>query len=269
MKRFIGVSLGGGKTDKTSVAVVEYYPEHNKVFLAQLFDKIKTEDEFSADLQIHEFINQNKSEVEFVAFDAPLDYPKCLQCALPCPGYEVCTEPEIKWMWKHFNKHGKGKRPQKLFTPYTERCVEMYIAAELEEPFAIHHAMGANTAPMLARAQFISRRLEYPTIEVYPKLSVWRIGTTLRVNKSQLRFYRHSVDGDEARLSWLQSLSNSKQFGSYFIYQQDAKTMVENLHSFEAFVCALTAFFKYQGWTEKRPKGFPVNESWIEFPIIF
>jgi hypothetical protein len=269
MKRFIGVSLGGGKTDKTSVAIVEYYPEHNKIFLAKLFEKIKTEDEFSADLQIHEFLNQYKSEVEYVAFDAPLDYPKCLQCALPCPGYELCTEIEIKWMWNHFNEHRKDKRPKKLFTPYTERCVEMYIAHELEEPFNINHAMGANMAPMLARAQFISRRLDYEAIEVYPRLSVWRVGVELRVNKSHLRFYRHAVDGDNSRLNWLQALSNSKQFGSYFMYQQDVNLMVENLHSFEAFICALTAFFKYKDFTEKRPKGFPLNESWIEFPKIF
>ena len=41
--KFLGLSLSGGKTDKSCIAVIEYYPEHKKTFLARLFDKIKNE----------------------------------------------------------------------------------------------------------------------------------------------------------------------------------------------------------------------------------
>src|SRR5690348_11737461 len=54
--RFIGISLGGGKTDKTCLAILEYYPAQNKIFLSRLFDRIKTEGEVSADLQVHSLI---------------------------------------------------------------------------------------------------------------------------------------------------------------------------------------------------------------------
>src|SRR6185312_5418436 len=42
--RFIGISLGGGKTDKTALSVIEYYPIQRKIFLSRLFDKIQSED---------------------------------------------------------------------------------------------------------------------------------------------------------------------------------------------------------------------------------
>src|SRR4051812_5409504 len=67
--RFIGLALGGGKTDKTCLSVLEYFPSQNKIFLSRLFDRIKTEGEVSADLQIHSLITQCPTPVESVSFD--------------------------------------------------------------------------------------------------------------------------------------------------------------------------------------------------------
>src|SRR5690349_9817243 len=88
--RFIGVSLGGGKTDKTCLSTLEYYPDQKKIFLSRLFDKIRTEGEVSADAQIIRLIRQNPPPVESVTFDVPLQLPKCLICPHKCPGYEEC-----------------------------------------------------------------------------------------------------------------------------------------------------------------------------------
>ncbi len=151
-----------------------------------------------------------------------------------------------------------------MFTPYTQRCIEMYLQTELEEPFNLHHALGANSAPLLARASFIQRRLSAPCIEVYPKLTLWRLGKVLNVMKSYLRGHREAFGGDDARAQFLKSLNENN---IAFIYHQDMKHMVENNHAFEAFLCGFTAFLKYKGLTEKKPKKFPANESWIEFPI--
>lgn len=262
--RFIGISLAGGKSDKACVAVLEYYPENKKIFLSRLFEKIKPEEKISADLKIHELIEQNLSTTEYVAFDAPWRMPNCLSCEKKCPGYESCHESHIEWMWHHQDDKLKKKRPKKLFTPYTQRCIEMYFQTELEEAFHLHHAMGANSAPLLARAAFIQRRLSANCIEVYPKLSLWRIGESLSVMKSHLRNHRDAFGGDESRAQFLQCLS---QNNIAFIYHQDMKSMVENNHAFEAFICGFTAFLKYKGLTEKRPKGFPATEDWIEFPV--
>lgn len=262
--RFIGVSLGGGKSDKACVAVVEYYPKHHKVFLSRIFEKIKSDENISADLKIHEIIEQYHDEIESVAFDVPMNLPNCMTCKLKCPGYENCKEPQIEWMWNYFRARNKKKKPRKIFTPYTQRAVEMYLATEMDEPFILQHALGANTAPLLGRAHFIARRLHVTKIEVFPKLSLWRIGKSLHVMKSHLRFHKHAVSGEESRRSILHALSTHNVA---FVYDQDVKLMIANNHAFEAFICALTAFLKYRGLTEKKPDSFPKNEDWIEFPL--
>lgn len=262
VKIFAGLALGGGKTDKTCLALLEYYPHYRKIFLSQLFPRIRSEGELSADQIVFRLI-EGAGEVETIAVDAPLKLPKCMRCRLKCPGYEDCSEPEIKWMWKHYRERNKKKRPERLFTPYTERCAELYVSSELEEVFHPSHALGSNLAPLTARALFLERRMKAPAIEVYPKLSLWRIGRALGVIKSHLRYHKHAVGGDESREAILEKLV---QRDIAFIYEQDARTMIEFAPAFDAFVCALTAVLKFTGQTEPRPKGFPRAEAWIEFP---
>lgn len=261
--RFVGLSLGGGKADKACMAILEYYPKHHKVFLAKIFEKIKTEDKISADLKIHEILDQYNGMIHTLALDTPWKQPLCLTCKLKCPGYEVCGEPHIQWMWEYNKEHTAKKRPKKLFTPYTQRAVELHLSTELEEPFHMSNAMGANSAPLLARAAFILRRLNVPAIEVYPKLSVWRIGLSLHVLKSHLRSHKHSAVGEDSRRGILKELG---EHNIAFVYDQDRRLMIENNHAFEAFICAMTAFLEHKGQTESRPKGFPKTEDWIAFP---
>ena len=47
--RFAGVALGGGKTERTAVAVIEFYPESKRIFLRALRDKVKSEGLVSSD----------------------------------------------------------------------------------------------------------------------------------------------------------------------------------------------------------------------------
>ena len=272
--RFAGVSLGGGKTDKTAVAVIEYYPEGKRVFLRTLRDKIGSIEKGhetsldgdgpeTADAQLLAQLTSDDHQLTSIAFDAPLQMPKCIRCELKCPGFESCKLPEIRWMWQMHRKRDRTKRPNKMFTPYTERSAEIYIAHELEEPFHPSHALGSNAAPLTARAHYLRRRLHVPVIEAYPKLTLWRVGLALNIPKSYLRFHRHAVDSDEARLYILKTLIEKE---IAFIYQQDLKVMVENSQAFDAFMGALTAFLKFRGQTEKPPLDFPKHESWIEFP---
>ncbi len=261
--RFVGLSLGGGKADKACMAILEYYPKHHKVFLAKIFERIRTEAGISADLKIHEILEQYDGMIHSLAVDAPWKVPYCMSCKLKCPGYETCGEDHIKWMWDYNKEHTVKKRPKKLFTPYTQRAVELHLATELEEPFQVPNAMGANAAPLLARASFILRRLNIPAIEVYPKLSIWRIGLSLHVLKSHLRSHKHAAVGEDSRRGILKELG---EHNVAFVYDQDRRLMIENNHAFEAFICAMTAFLEYKGQTESRPKGFPKTEDWIAFP---
>jgi len=262
--RFIGLSLAGGKTDKTALAIIEYFPKQNKIFLSRLFEKVKPEGEISSDAQVYRLITSS-GDFETVAFDVPLQLPKCMRCKLKCPGYEDCKQTEIQWMWKHYRKLNEKKKPKKIFTPYTERCVEQYLTTELEEPFHLSHALGANLAPLTARALFLTRRLKSSTQEVYPKLSLWRIGRSLGIQKSYLRFHKHSVGGEESRKAILEKLIAQNVA---FLYDQDVKILAENSQAFDAFICGLTAVLSFRGQTESRPKDFPKTESWIEIPKL-
>jgi len=264
MHRFLGLSLAGGKSDKACLAVIEYFPKYKKIFLTKIFERIKTEDEISADLKIFEYIEQVRENAESLSMDTPWQVPLCLRCEMKCPGYENCKEPHIEWMWKHSKEKNKKKKPKKIFTPYTQRSVEMIFATEFEEPFILPHALGANQAPLLARAAFLKKRIDLPTLEIYPKASLWRLGRSLNVMKSHLRYHRHSVGGAESRRVILQALGASN---TAFVYEQDIRLMTENNHAFEAFLCAFTGFLQFKGLTEERPKGFPKNEDWIQLPL--
>ena len=263
--RFAGVALAGGKTDKTAVAVIDYYKDQSRIFLRSLRDRIRSEGEVSADLALHRMLTEEELSLHSIAFDVPLQLPKCIRCELKCPGFEKCRQPEIKWMWNNYHSMVRKKKPHKLFTPYTERCSELHIASELEEPFHPSHALGANAAPLAARAHFIRRRLpkKLPTHECYPKLSVWRIGRALKISKAHLRLHRNSVGGEEARQAILNALIEE---GIAFIYQQDLRQMIECNQPFEAFISALTLFLHFRGQCQKPPPSFPKGERWIIFP---
>ena len=262
-KVFLGLSISGGKTDKTCFSVIEYFPDQNKIFLSQLVDKIKTDKETSSDLKLHQLILPYEKSATSLSMNVPLTWPKCIRCRLKCPGYEACKEKEIQWMWKKFRKNIKKNKLKKLFTPYTERCVEQYLASEIEEVFHLPHALGANVAPLTARAFFIKKRLKLKFLEVYPKLNLWRIGRALGIQKSYLRAHKHAVSGLDARKAILDNLVD---MDVAFIYVQDFQTMVRDSHAFDAFICALTGVLKYRNQCEKKPKDFPSSEGWIEIP---
>ncbi len=255
--------MGGAKTDKTALALIEYYPDQNKIFLSQITDKIKSVGDVSGDLVLYEEIQKHEGHIDGIGINAPLSLPKCLRCPLECPGFEVCTEEEILWMWEQRKKLKSKKKNLKLFSPYVERCVEHWLSLEIEEDLQPQNAFGANMAPLYARAHYLQRRLKMDCIEVFPKLSLWRIGRALLIQKSYLRFHKHAVGGEEARQAILQSLVNRD---IAFLYEQDIRLMTKNAQAFDAFICALTALLKQKGQCEPRPKDFPSEETWIEVP---
>ncbi len=268
-KRFAGIFLGGSKNERTSFAVLEYFPKYKKVFLKVLHDKLPLKKDISSDTQLISLIEKTEKPIHLLAMNTPIVLPKCLRCNLKCPGQEKCKQPEIKWLWDYHNKKAKSKRPNKIFAPYTQRCAEVYLANELEEPFFPSDALGSNMAPLTVRTQFLLKRLKANIIEFNPKVSVWRVGRSLNIQKSYLRFYRHSLESAEGRQYVLQELIKRD---IAFIYSQDLKLLVDNPNCFDAFFGALTAYLKYKKQVEGIPKGFPKNEGWIEVPkktIIF
>lgn len=262
--KFAGLTLGGGKGRKTCLAILEYYVKEKKLFLTELHDKIEESEKLSADSKIIQILERHKDDLHSVGIDAPLKMPKCIRCRLMCPGHEKCQEPEIKWMWKLHKKREPKKRPNKIFTPYTERCIEQYVATEIHPELASDHALGSNRAPLAARAMYLKRRMHHvQAIEVMPKVSLWRLGQQMGIHKTRLLKYKTVTDGEEIRQKILDEWTEGDLS---FIYHRDFKLMVKDAFAFESFICAYTTFLKSKGLCEKRPKDFPKNESWVAIP---
>lgn len=260
--RFLGLSLSGGKSDRSCLAVIDFYPDSKRLFLSGIFDRVKSEEYISADLKLHELISQFADNCDWLGFDVPLTIPKCLRCELPCPGFETCSVEEIKWM-RGLYQNIKKKKPKKMFTPYTQRAVDLYLQELEDDNLEIQQALGANLAPMTARAHFIQRRLDIPSFEIAPKVSVLRLGQKLHIGKTHLLNYRSTTSGEEARRIFLQALSDKT---GLFIYQQDLKTLIESYHAFDALICAFVGFLHYQEKTQEAPSDFPKASGWAWFP---
>lgn len=245
--------------------MVEFFPDQKKIFLSSLVEQIQNQDGISSDTQIYRMIESVGKNIESIAVDAPLTMPKCLRCKMKCPGFEVCIEPELKWMTKYYGRKNSQRKPLRVMTPYTERCTELYWEEHLEEKIPLQQAMGSNRAPLTARAHYITRRHKKKFIEVVPKISFWRLGLSLGIAKSKLRLHRHWEGGAESRKLFIEALLKSDLA---FIYEQDRKILIEDQYAFDAFIGALTGLMKYKNQTEGRPRSFPASEGWIEVPKL-
>lgn len=264
-ERYLGLSLGGPRSDRTAVAVLEYFVEHKKLILTRLTGDFRAEEGLSSDSRLHDFISQYKSKKDLQGFgiDVPMSLPKCFRCTLKCPGIETCQEKEIRWMWKNISLMDDTTKNPRPPLPYLRRCAEVYWAPELQGLWFLGDALGANAAPLLARARYLTRRWNHSIIEVIPRLSMIRWGQKNYCSPLQLRNYRHPVNGAEARDYLLKQMAEKLNL---FIYEQDRQHMVEHLSAFDSLLVALTAFWNEYSLCEAPPKGFPSTEGWITVP---
>ena len=245
---FVGLCLGGAKKDTTSLAVLEYYSKEKKIFLRHIYSHIESTQKDSSDKLVYDLFKGAFARIHSVLVNAPLSLPQCVTCTLPCPGYEVCEESHIRWSWKFFHRHKKKR--SKIFSPYTERCVESYLSKELDETFEIPHALNR---------RFQGVKLQ----EFIAQLSLWYLGRSLKIPKSKLRAYKSSIEGQEVRALILNKLTDK---GLVFLYEQDRRLMVKSHYNFEAFLGAFTGVLSFVGQCGKPPHNFPETKSWVEFP---
>lgn len=262
--RFLGLSLGGGKTHRTHLAVVDYFVDKDKVFLTHLFRDLGEENGVSGDTLLVDLIKKNSENLHSMSVDYPVIPPVCFGCPSKCHGVEVCKEEEVRWMWNFYNKLDVKKRPNKIFTPYSERAVDQWLSHEMEIPVPHDHALGSNRGPLFVRGQYLRKRLDkIKTFEVQPRMTVWRVGRALKISKTPLLFYKNSVDGEEHRQTFLDKLVDKEWL---FIYSQDLKYMARDGFVFDAVMAAYTGFLNYKQLCEKPPKGFPKKAAWLLFP---
>lgn len=263
-KRFLGLELAGAKNQKTSLAVLEYYPKERKTFLLDIFDRIANHDGQTGDEAVLEVIQEENHQVKKMGVNVALELPPCIGCTRKiCPMPARCTVPSVKWM-REFTRKSQYTRE---FTPYTQRPIELWVRNQLLEEFTfeIDETLGGNRAPLSARMNFLKRHLTHtPLVEVWPKLSVMLLTFQMGLSKRTLTSYRHLEEGVHSREEILNQIIKHREV---FIYDRDLRKLSTSLTAFDAFICAFTALLSDLDQCAPIPKGFPVSSGWIQYPM--
>jgi hypothetical protein len=275
-RQILGLELAGAKSQKTSLAVLEFYPKEKKVFLLDVYDKILADDEESGDQALldtlREVISSKKSSEAILGVNVPLTLPPCIGCKLLCPMPKKCSVPAVKWMRDQVSRATVEDSEIRVreFLPYTQRPFEIWARYRLlprlakEARFEIDETLGGNRAPLTARMQFLKRHLKpFRLVEVLPKLTVAALCTELKLSRRLYQNYRKPEEGLEARTTILEHICDEHEI---FIYDRDLKKLALSLTAFDAFICAYTALFADQDRTVKPPRGFPKESGWVEYP---
>src|SRR4051812_23143022 len=91
-KRFLGLELAGAKNQKTSLAVLEYYPKEQKTFLLDIFDRIAHHDGQTGDEAVLEVIQEESTGIQKMGVNVALELPPCITCTRKaCPMPSHCT----------------------------------------------------------------------------------------------------------------------------------------------------------------------------------
>ena len=276
-KRYLGLDLAGAKNQKTSLAVLEYYPTEKKIFLLDIYERIIPRENHSNDDALIELIDELKPGIAQIGINVPLDLPPCVPCTRKtCPTPQKCSVPAVKWMRETTRKVRKlpastdGTRVLE-FTPYTQRPIELWVRYHIlpklpvSHRFEVDEALGGNKAPLTARMHYLKRHLgKTPLAEVWPKLSVAVLAEELGIQKRVISRYRQLEEGVHAREEILEILT---QRHGLFIYERDIKKLTHSLGAFDAFICAYTALLADTDRCVEKPAGFPQGYSWVQFPV--
>ena len=176
-------------------------------------------------------------------------------------------------------RFAKKKSPTKtpiVFTPYTQRPVELWIKHEVLKAlpknlqFEVDETLGGSRAPLAARMHYLKRQIQrtmndriIKMREVWPKLSTLQLCLELGVDRRHLMRYRKLEEGAHARSNILEALTQKR---GIFIYDRDLKKLSHSLAAFDSFLCAYTALLSEQGACEKPPRGFPEASGWVHYP---
>lgn len=267
--RYVGLCLGGAKSDRTALTVVDYYHKQDKAFVVDIFSGICSSEEHSADqvlLDLIREISNESSVVRVMGVDAPLTLPPCLQgCDSECKGYEACKKPAVKWMRTQYQRAKAKNSRAKYFTPYSQRPVDLYFRYKYPEQNLFQdETMGANLAPQAARMSYLRRHLEdIQLVEVWPKLALYHLQKPLRLTKREVLAYRHIEHGVGVRERLLERLVEKS---SLFIYERDLKKFLTDVAAFDSFICAWVAMQFDLGRVVKFKADLPLESGWVQVP---
>lgn len=276
VKRYLGLSLGGAKSDRTCLTVLDHYTNHDKAFVVDVFETIGAQDDLTADqvlLQLYdelayELSETDESTVEVMAVDAPLTLPPCFGGCDGCDeGYEHCKRSAVKWMRQQYRRAKERNSKLKHFTPYTQRPVDVYFRYKHpDENLFQDETLGANQAPQAARMNYLKKLFgSVRLIEVWPKLSLHYLQRSLKLSKRELLSYKHLEDGVHVRAKILERLVEKSNL---FVYERDLKKLVSNVAAFDSALCAWAALRFDLGLVVKFKGDLPLDTGWVQIPEL-
>lgn len=251
-RRFIGISLGGGRGKTTAVARIELGESAASLVLAEA--RVRREhrgggaphdDEDVAgpfrDAVLLAYLDQWVDEHSAVGMDAPLSLPPCVPCERACPGIEACEVPSVAWMRRHAPalqiRRGRSDPSKPLVTPYTQRPTELLLEHATLQP---RETLGQGMGPLAARATYLRRatsprlRLNENLLEVHPRASLIRLFGADEERGTR----RGETAGTWAqRRRLLTALSEGLEFDRVW-----PDLVVRNGHVFHAVVSAFTVY---------------------------
>ena len=275
--RYLGLSVGGAKSDHTCLTVIDYYRKQEKSFVIDVFESIGSLGEQTADQVLIELLNEiskdssanGENGVRVMGVDAPLTLPPCLLgCEASCQGYEKCKRPAVKWMRQQYLKQKRENSKLKHFTPYSQRPVDLYFRYKHPEHNLFQdETMGANLAPQAVRMNYLKRHFgALNLVEVWPKLSLFYIQKALKLNKREVLDYRHIERGAGVRQRIVDRLVEKSNI---FIYERDLKKFVTNMDAFDSFLCAWIAMQSDLNQVVKfKAADVPLDSGWVQIPEL-
>lgn len=248
--QFLGLSLAGGKTEKTAAALIEYFGEQKRLFVSELIPKLLIEEPYSGDDRVISWVN-HYAQAQSLVVDVPLSLPPCFNCSCTRPPSQPCEQVDVKWMYDKHND--KKQRPWRPLTPYTQRPIDYFLSQLDGHHFEIGHALGSNLAPLVARARYLSRHWTPETFETPIKISAYLLGRRFKLGNTILFNLYQSVGGEDARQTFMKSWIEQSQL---FLYKQDLKAVIENYHAFSAVLSAYVGYMAFNKQSLVLPEMF-------------
>ena len=276
MRRFVGLSLGGGRGKTTAIARLEMSPiepdqsddedgeEQPRWRLTLAEARARWGQRGGGEIDVSQHVDAPfRDEVLFgwferwldehsvVAVNAPLTLPPCVRCREACPGVPSCTVPVVGWMRRHgpalVVRKGRTDPGKPAVTPYTQRATELLLERATLQP---REALGQGMGPLAARAAYLRRRLapslrlNENLLEVHPRATLIRLFGERDERRTRHGSAEQTWDMRKLLLERLGLLVEGLAFDRVW-----PDLVVRNVHVFHAVICAFTAYFWAQeGW---------------------
>lgn len=269
--RIVGLELGGGKSGRTAIVLLEYFPRQRKIFLREQIAHVGASSNQFGDEVLIEHLRRLKPL--FIAVNAPLTLPPCVQCPIrDCAGFRDCRSKPVRWM------HEEATRARipipKHPTPYTQRPLDVYLRTRVQPRFQqdlfLEESLGAGRAPLAMRMQYIRARFpKQKFLETQPRLALFGIAEWFGLTARELRKYREPEVGMEYRHGILDRVQHDltrKKVPHLFLYEAELSLLAEELPSFQALLSGLMVVYQREGLLEKPDADFDAAWGWVAMP---